>query len=61
MIFGVVIRVIVAFCRRRGLRVPDPSRLRLRQPRFGLMNRSAEAIAKGADDYLRRRGSRRVG
>jgi hypothetical protein len=30
MIFGVLIRVILKFARRRGPRVPDQSRLRLR-------------------------------
>ncbi|MBO0819560.1 MAG: hypothetical protein J2P26_01780 [Nocardiopsaceae bacterium] len=55
MIFGVLIRVVLRLGRRRGLPVPDPSRLRLRPPRFGLADHLIDQLADRADDYLRPR------
>lgn len=55
MILGVLLRVILAFCRRRGMPVPDLSRLRRRRPRFGVSEQLVDHVATQADEYLRRR------
>lgn len=57
MILGVLLRVILTFCRRRGMPVPDLSRLRRRPPRFGVSDQLVDHVATRADDYLRRRQS----
>lgn len=59
MILGVLIRAALEFCRRRGMRVPDLSRLRRRQPRLDMTKRIAGRMAKYADDLSRRRTGRR--
>jgi hypothetical protein len=53
MIIGVLIRVIFAFARRRGWPVPDLSRIRLRQPRFGVTDQLTDALAARADELAR--------
>jgi hypothetical protein len=55
LIIGVLIRVILRLCRRRGLRVPDPSRIRLRQPRLGITDELTDRLADFADERLPRR------
>lgn len=54
MIFGVLIAVIPTFARRRGLRVPGPSRLRLRRPRSGVAGQLTDSLAARADELLQR-------
>jgi hypothetical protein len=44
MILGILIRVVLEFLRRRGVPVPDPSRLRSRKPVIGLTDRVVGAI-----------------
>lgn len=58
MIIGLAVRVLFEFLRRRGVRVPDPSRLRLRQPRLGLMNRAVDVLVERTEDQLSRRKRR---
>ncbi len=60
MIFGVLIRVILGFCRRRGMPVPDLSRLRRRKPRFGVTDQLIDRMVTRADDYLQRRQAGQV-
>lgn len=55
MIIGVLIRVILRFCRHRGLPVPDLSQLRRRPLRFGVADQFADQFAARADGYLQRR------
>ena len=58
MIFGVLFRVILEFCRRRGMNVPDLSKIRRRQPRLDIATRVAGPIAAWADDLSRKRATR---
>jgi hypothetical protein len=53
VILGVLIRAILEFCRRRGMRVPDLSRLRRRKPRLDMTKHVAQRIATLADDLPR--------
>lgn len=50
MILGVLLRIVLEFLRRRGVPVPDPSRLRSRKPVIGLTDRVVAAIFPAADD-----------
>lgn len=52
MIIGVLIRVVLRLCRRRGWRVPDLSRIRQRPPRLGIADRLADRLAERADELL---------
>lgn len=65
MILGVLIRVILEFCRRRGVPVPDVSRLRRRRPRFDVITSLTGHLAATADnaisDHVSRRRARRGG
>ena len=46
MILGVLIRVVLSFLRARGVPVPDPSRLRRRQPRVNITGRLTDQLVK---------------
>ncbi|WP_194912512.1 hypothetical protein [Catenulispora rubra] len=46
MILGVLIRVVLSFLRARGVPVPDPSRLRRRQPRVNITGRLTDQLTK---------------
>jgi hypothetical protein len=55
MIFGLLIRFIIAFLRRRGLKVPDPSRLRRRQSISSqYTNPAIEKLAEKQDNYIKK-------
>lgn len=55
MIFGVLIRLVLEFLRRRGLPVPDLKKLRRRQPRVNVTGRMVDQIVNQTDQYLERR------
>ena len=55
MILGVLIRVVLTFLRARGVPVPDPSRLRRRQPRANITGRLTDQLTKKVTDQRDKR------